>query len=513
MIRTLYSAVLLSLVACSDVTISLAPEFEGDDPGECSDAADNDENGLFDCDDEGCQGAPECVPNYPPGQPELRVEPLEPRTTDTLSCVIDVASYDPEGDVVEYAFSWTLDGVDTGIVESTIEPEQTLKDQTWMCNVIPTDANGAVGPGASAATTVLNTPPEAPGVLIQPNAPIVTDDLFCEVETPSYDADGDEVTYTFGWLKNGNPIGASEPNISWTVTEVADQISCIASPWDGFEDGPVGEGWVDVHQDARLWVSAGKHHTCTNWFDQSYACWGDNGYQQSEQGPSYNYFQLEAGGLFTCGIEHHAGALECWGDTSANQHLTPLGTYIDMGLGNDHGCAVTSFGTLEIWGSAITWSDPTPLNDTFVSVSASEDYCCALAEAGTMTCWGEDKPVPNAAGNFRDVAAGGEHVCAAEWDGDVSCFGDDTYGQVAGVPQAFFEQIDAGWRHTCGVEMSTGFVYCWGDNTHGQIDAPSGQFTQVSAGQYHSCGKRPNDTVECWGCVDADEGQCAVPPM
>ena len=34
--------------------------YEGDDAGECSDEADNDRDGLFDCDDEGCLGSPAC---------------------------------------------------------------------------------------------------------------------------------------------------------------------------------------------------------------------------------------------------------------------------------------------------------------------------------------------------------------------------------------------------------------------------------------------------------------------
>ncbi|MBI5490779.1 MAG: DUF1566 domain-containing protein [Deltaproteobacteria bacterium] len=34
--------------------------FEGDEPGECSDDADNDRDGLFDCADPGCAGAPYC---------------------------------------------------------------------------------------------------------------------------------------------------------------------------------------------------------------------------------------------------------------------------------------------------------------------------------------------------------------------------------------------------------------------------------------------------------------------
>ncbi len=37
--------------------------FEGDEPGECNDDADNDRNELFDCDDPGCSGSPDCESN------------------------------------------------------------------------------------------------------------------------------------------------------------------------------------------------------------------------------------------------------------------------------------------------------------------------------------------------------------------------------------------------------------------------------------------------------------------
>lgn len=54
--------------ACSDTYIDLTPdgdadvvEYEGDSPGECSDRADNDRDGLFDCDDPGCAGSPDCA--------------------------------------------------------------------------------------------------------------------------------------------------------------------------------------------------------------------------------------------------------------------------------------------------------------------------------------------------------------------------------------------------------------------------------------------------------------------
>ena len=49
--------------ANSDSTVNTnenATFFEGDEVGECSDLADNDQDGLFDCDDPNCSGSPTC---------------------------------------------------------------------------------------------------------------------------------------------------------------------------------------------------------------------------------------------------------------------------------------------------------------------------------------------------------------------------------------------------------------------------------------------------------------------
>jgi hypothetical protein len=41
--------------------IACVVAYEGDDPGECSDGADNDRNGYFDCVDLACANSPDCV--------------------------------------------------------------------------------------------------------------------------------------------------------------------------------------------------------------------------------------------------------------------------------------------------------------------------------------------------------------------------------------------------------------------------------------------------------------------
>ena len=49
---------LLFVVSCIQNITSV--ELEGDDAGECADDADNDQDGLFDCNDPDCFGAPSC---------------------------------------------------------------------------------------------------------------------------------------------------------------------------------------------------------------------------------------------------------------------------------------------------------------------------------------------------------------------------------------------------------------------------------------------------------------------
>jgi hypothetical protein len=71
MYRPALAIVLLSTSGCG--LFSGGPEdFEGDAPGECADAADNDRDGLFDCDDPDCIGSPDCT-----GEPTPTASPTQ----------------------------------------------------------------------------------------------------------------------------------------------------------------------------------------------------------------------------------------------------------------------------------------------------------------------------------------------------------------------------------------------------------------------------------------------------
>ena len=98
---------LFALTGCEDLTVIQGEELEGDDPGECSDDADNDGDGDFDCDDADCAGSQACACDDADGDGVCDEDDVCPDADDTLDAdadgVPDGCDVCPDGD----------DGVDT----------------------------------------------------------------------------------------------------------------------------------------------------------------------------------------------------------------------------------------------------------------------------------------------------------------------------------------------------------------------------------------------------------------
>lgn len=91
--------------------------------------------------------------NMAPTAPGLSITPESPTRRDDLNCTITEESIDPDGDPVTYAYSWTRDGMDAGIKESTVPADQLDLGQLWECTVTPSDGS-LEGPTGTAQATI-----------------------------------------------------------------------------------------------------------------------------------------------------------------------------------------------------------------------------------------------------------------------------------------------------------------------------------------------------------------------
>ena len=218
-----------------------------------------------------------------------------------------------------------------------------------------------------------------------------------------------------------------------------------------------------------------------------------------------SFISVGAGVDHTCAVLD-TGAMECWGRNDYGQSVPPAGPFVSVSAGESHTCGVRDTGVVECWGSNWRGRATPPVGmGTFVSVSAAGGHTCAVGDAGAVTCWGLNhvgQSVPPA-GPFVSVSAGGNHTCAVRDTGALKCWGNDGYHQTP--PTGTFRSVSVGGYHACGVR-TTGAVECWG---RGQATPPTGTFSSVSAGSVHTCGVRTTGAVACWG--SSDHGR-TVPP-
>jgi hypothetical protein len=141
--------------------------------------------------------------NNPPSAPVIAVTPVLPTTTDSLLCSLEVASSDPDGDAITYKYAWYKDGVlQPHLTGNAVKASYTTRGETWKCVVTVSDGMGGSSGGFCEAS-IHNCPPSPPLVQISPDKPLTMDDLECSITTPSSDADGDAVSYTYAWYKDG----------------------------------------------------------------------------------------------------------------------------------------------------------------------------------------------------------------------------------------------------------------------------------------------------------------------
>ncbi|MBI3185108.1 MAG: hypothetical protein HYZ28_23475 [Myxococcales bacterium] len=184
------------------------------------------------------------VGNLPPGAPQVSIEPASPTSGVELSCRLSHHAVDPDGDPVRYRYEWWRNGdkVPPGKDPARIEPGRIGRGETWRCAATASDGE-LEGPPASAEVTVQNGAPGPLRLRLSPRPPKAGSDLTCEIVEPSKDPEGSQVSYRFGWLKDGTPqpFAPSSRTVIGRLVHRAERWSCHAQPSDGELDGPLSK--------------------------------------------------------------------------------------------------------------------------------------------------------------------------------------------------------------------------------------------------------------------------------
>lgn len=268
-------------------------------------------------------------------------------------------------------------------------------------------------------------------------------------------------------------------------------------------------------------VATGKGHSCALLSDGTVKCWGSNGAGQlglehslpvgERSGDmtksnavdlgtrAFTVKKVENGANHSCTL-FTTGDLKCWGnnehgqlglgttDASADnpQQLSTVDLggqkILDVGLGENHTCAILSDHTLKCWGynaygqlglddttsrgttTASMGSNLPTVNlgtgRTAVALSLGENHTCALLDNNNVKCWGR---------NHRGQLG----------QNNSNSFGTNSGDGSNGTEMASLSSINlglgrtatkvaAGGDFTC-IRLDTGNVRCWGNNNTGQL--------------------------------------------
>ena len=187
--------------------------------------------------------------------------------------------------------------------------------------------------------------------------------------------------------------------------------------------------------------------------------------------------------------------------------VTPPGTFAQLSVGYDYGCALTPAGAAGCWGedygsSATPASVPGPYREVSVGDYAS----CGLRDDHAIDCWGQYISTSSAhiPGDFRSVSVGSEVVCGIQSNGDLVCLkiDEDGYDHWPTHVVGPFSSLSADWD-VCAVDAARD-VLCW-DGEKARPKRTAGPFTAVSVGSGHTCALRVDRDIACWG--ENGEGQ------
>lgn len=193
------------------------------------------------------EGAPVSTPvveirNSVPQVEAARIDQETVLTDTTVTCSGE-GFVDADGDSESYRASWEVDGRVVA-TSASLSPSFFSRGQSVVCVLVPVDDFDEGRAVRSAPRVVANSLPVLESATIAPAEPTVSDTLSVTLGDAT-DADGDDITYRYSWLIDGNPVGEG-PTLASGFSKGQD-IAVSVEPFDGLEAGePVVAATVTV---------------------------------------------------------------------------------------------------------------------------------------------------------------------------------------------------------------------------------------------------------------------------
>jgi hypothetical protein len=180
------------------------------------------------------------VKNTPPVPPAVALRPATAAAREAIGCETRAPERDADQEPISVRYEWSRNDRPEPIADGLAQlPAGVVRrGEKWRCDAWTTDGV-AESRRVSAELVVRNSPPGAPVVDIEPEKPRKGNDLDCRISTAALDADGDAVTYSYQWAKNGQaqPAGPDPSRIEASRTAKGERWRCTATPSDGTATG------------------------------------------------------------------------------------------------------------------------------------------------------------------------------------------------------------------------------------------------------------------------------------
>ncbi|MEC7987613.1 MAG: hypothetical protein VX278_20770 [Myxococcota bacterium] len=156
---------------------------------------------------------------------------------------------DSEDVLSDISFSWfsSIDGIfSTQGSDSSGSVSLSYSDLSSGMHDITVTATDSGGLTAIQSLNIrINTPPSAPFVSLSPSLPASYEDLVAQVN-PSTDVDGDSISYSYAWYRNGSITAQTGITLAASETAPLEEWTLRVTPSDGYSDGDYGEASVTI---------------------------------------------------------------------------------------------------------------------------------------------------------------------------------------------------------------------------------------------------------------------------